>query len=367
MRPGMHGGIQLASIALCACTLASACVSGPHPARSEEAAFPSGGLELRGTLRIPEGKGPHPAIVLAHGSGPSDRNEAMPGQLGMLFGCSVRVFEELAVALSERGYAVLSFDKRTCGPFNGCADNDYPAPSQDLVIEDLIADVAAASAWLGERGDVDPERIYIVGHSEGGTFAPRLLTDETGLRGAVMLAAPHSSVDALLAQQLATLERLLAAMSVDDATQERALAELREMRDDVAALRAGVFQGEAIGGVEVGFWRSWLALGDEAPALAAASDKPLLALFGDYDWNVLDAEAELWRGTFSGIAPALRGGAMSIAQGDQPEHEVAVLPCVTHALNCITEQDLARLRPAHIGCHVHGSVIDAISSFLDQH
>jgi dienelactone hydrolase len=187
--------------------ITAGCASNVSPAlssRNHDVGFASGTLELRGTLVVPGGEGRHPAVVLVHGSGPIDRDSAMTGQLGMGFGCSISVFTELAEALSDAGYVVLRYDKRSCGPFNRCADNGYPEPSPDLTVNAFVDDAAAAIEWLAAREEVDPQRIYLVGHSQGGSFAPRLLTDVATLRGAVLLAAPHRPIDQVMATQLAS-------------------------------------------------------------------------------------------------------------------------------------------------------------------
>src|SRR5262249_13179030 len=113
------------------------------PRTTEGVSFRSGELTLRGTLWLPTGAGPYPAIVYAHGSGPATRNVAFYPAL-----------------FSHLGFAVLAFDKRGAGESEG----DWKAASFD----DLAGDVLAGIAYLGSRPDIDGKRIGIWGVSQGG-------------------------------------------------------------------------------------------------------------------------------------------------------------------------------------------------------
>lgn len=98
----------------------------------------------------------------------------MHGQFLMGFGFTIDVYRELAEELREHGIASLRYDKRTCtrGP---CEDNGYPAPSDDIRIGDFVLDAQAAVAALRAQAGIDPERIFVVGHSQGGTMVPAML------------------------------------------------------------------------------------------------------------------------------------------------------------------------------------------------
>jgi pimeloyl-ACP methyl ester carboxylesterase len=114
-----------------------------YPTRHEDVVFRNGDVELHGTLSIPEGPGPHPAVVLVHGSGAATRN----------IGFFTSVYERL-------GIATLSFDKRGAGESTG---NWKSAP-----FTDLAGDVLAGVALLKARADIDAKRIGLDGSSQGG-------------------------------------------------------------------------------------------------------------------------------------------------------------------------------------------------------
>jgi pimeloyl-ACP methyl ester carboxylesterase len=142
------------------------------------------GVTLAGTLTIPNvAATPLPGFVLVHGSGCNDRDETIgPNQ----------IFAQLANRLSNDGYAVLRYDKRSCGKSGG------KFPSRDR----LIADARNAIAYLRSQPGIDPKRIYVLGHSEGGELGPSIAIADGHLRGIVLLAPPALPLEQILKQQL---------------------------------------------------------------------------------------------------------------------------------------------------------------------
>jgi dienelactone hydrolase len=331
-----------------------------HPAptvllerRAEEISFASTDLTLEGTLLIPaRPRGEAlPAIILGHGSGPIDRDETVDGQLGMGFGFEIPAFGELAEALADAGYVVLRYDKRSCTVRTGC-QNSYPLLSGSGAVDDYVADLKAGLDWLLTREEVDGERLFYVGHSQGGQFAPELLASRSDLKAGVMLAGPHASVDALVAYQAGFLRQLVTSLggTADDPT----LLALDQGVLQLAQLRAGTFTGSSIMGAPVLEWQSWMELGDRARPLVPQLARPLLALSGDYDWNVPPSETDAWRESFAAVP-------------SNPGHEAVLLPCVSHVLNCISQPDVTLLSEADFGRHVDPAVPAEIVRFLALH
>lgn len=314
----------------------------PVDGTTEDATFTSGDLDLVGTLRLPdrvEGA-TVPGVILVHGSGPNSRDSELNGQLNLPFGWRLPVFEEIAVALQDAGFAVLAYDKRTCGSWATC-ENDYPLP-EDILADQFVTDAQAAGRWLADHEAVDG--VTVIGHSQGGAFMPAILAEEPVFVGGISLAGNWRPIDALLRYQLEfSVQRAeeagLTPQQVDEIT-----ASLRQMVEDLEALRGGTFQGISIGGSPTAFWQSWMDIGDARPGLVAAETRPLRALFGDYDWNVPpDPEAGLW--SDAGV-PGV------------------TLDCISHAMNCITNDDWQTLAPGDIGRDVSPDVIDAIVGWL---
>ena len=112
----------------------------------------AGGVTLAGTLTIPNGDGPFPAVILITGSGAEDRDETIFGH---------KPFLVIADDLTRKGVAVLRVDDRGVGGSTGSV-----AASTS---EDFAGDVLAGIAFLKGRKEIDPAHIGLIGHSEGGS------------------------------------------------------------------------------------------------------------------------------------------------------------------------------------------------------
>lgn len=321
----------------------------PAAVGSREIPIPTSDIDLAGTLWIPAAEGRVPGVVLIHGSGPQSRDSVLPGQLNMAFGFEIPVFAELAGALQDNGIAVLTYDKRSCGPFNGCADNGYPFPDADLVVDTFIDDAHAAVAALRQQPEVDPDQIAVIGHSQGAQFITLMLETDPRLAAGVMVAGPYRPIDEIMHAQLDFTVDLLGQLGVAeaDALASPGVVPLVEMVDGVAGIRAG--GDDPVGGVSATFWRSWLDLHERSLSAAFRIAQPLLILNGKTDWNIPVAEAAAWAEFLA------RVGA---------DFDVVTLPCVTHALNCVTGDDPLAISPNDIGRHVAPEVIDAVVTFL---
>jgi alpha-beta hydrolase superfamily lysophospholipase len=313
--------------------------------RDEEVSVPVDGLELVGTLRLPAGTAPHPGIVIAHGSGPQSRRGMAPGQLGLTLPQPVPVYEELAIGLRDAGYAVLTFDKRSCGPFNGCADNDYPTPPADLSFGAFVDDVDAVLDDLAAQDDV--EQLVLIGHSKGGTIAAELADRREDLAAVVLLGTPAVPIDEVLRTQADTFVDLVAAAGGAQPGADRVVADLQELAADVAGIAAGEVDGDPVGGVPRAFWAEWIEAGRAAPGHLDATSTPVLVLGGSSDWNVLPEQVEAWE-------PVL-----------DADDRLEILPGITHALTRLDEEDPAAITTADVGTQVEPVVIDTIAEWLD--
>lgn len=134
------------------------------------------GHTLAGTLTVPRGPGPWPAVVTISGSGSQDRDQEIPLVKGF------RPFRQIADTLGRMGIAVLRMDDRGFGLSGGHAATATSA--------DFARDIAAGVAFLRAHPDVDPDQIFLVGHSEGGLIAPMVAAADPRIRGIVLMAGP---------------------------------------------------------------------------------------------------------------------------------------------------------------------------------
>jgi pimeloyl-ACP methyl ester carboxylesterase len=143
-------------------------------------------VTLAGTLTIPSGKKPFPAVVLISGTGANTRDEVSAGH---------RIFLVLADALTRQGILVLRYDKRGVGDSTG----NYG----DATTADFASDAKAAVDWLTTLPNVDPRHIGVIGHSEGGVIAPMVAVADKHVAFVVMLAGPGVRGDKLFVEQAA--------------------------------------------------------------------------------------------------------------------------------------------------------------------
>jgi pimeloyl-ACP methyl ester carboxylesterase len=160
----------------------------------EQVKIPSNGFLLAGTLSTPAQASPTrlPAVVLVGGSGPTDRD-------GLAFG--IPILGQIAGALADAGFVVVRYDKRGIGQSGGRAES--------ASLSDYAEDVRAAIKILSDRKDVDPKRIAVIGHSEGGLVALMAAAKEKRIGAVGLVATPGiSGADVVLAQQQRLLNRM---------------------------------------------------------------------------------------------------------------------------------------------------------------
>lgn len=174
---------------------------------------------LPGLLTLPDGAGPFPAVLLVHGSGPQDRDEAVGPN---------RPFRDLAVGLAALGVASLRYDKRTFAHGKRLAD---ALQGRLSVEEEVIRDALCAAALLRAEPLIRPDRVYLLGHSMGGMLAPRIDAEGGAFAGLIFWAGTPRTLDALILEQN---EASLAAMPPE---QRAAAAPLvQALREQFAAL-----------------------------------------------------------------------------------------------------------------------------------
>ncbi|HEY6301282.1 MAG TPA: alpha/beta fold hydrolase [Candidatus Binatus sp.] len=244
------------------------------PPYAEQAKFHSedvtvGGYKLPGTLTIPNGKGPFPAVVLVHGSGPNDRNETIGAN---------HPFADIADGLSSQGIAVLRYDKRTL------MHSVMVATVEDEVIDDAVA----AVQLLRARPDVLGDRIFVVGHSLGAVLAPEIAKKAWPVAGIVLLAPSGRKLPQIIVQQARFLGQASPAQ----------LAELERQADELSAHKMP--PSETFLGATASYFYD-LDARDEV-AIARSLDVPILILHGGRDYQVIDEDIRIWQNGLKGDA-----------------------------------------------------------------
>ncbi|NLZ39063.1 MAG: alpha/beta fold hydrolase [Firmicutes bacterium] len=236
--------------------------------------------QLPGTLTIPNGNGPFPAVVLVHGSGPNDRDETI-GITG-----AHKPFKDLAWGLANQGIAVLRYDKRTM--VYGEKINKFTF----TVREESIDDALAAVELLRNHKQINNEKIYILGHSLGGILAPRI-GKEAGdrLAGLIILAGPARPLEDLILEQTRYL------VAADGETSEQEAKVIRRLETQVARIKDPALSpatpAEELLNAPASYW---LDLRNYKPTETAAALKlPMLILQGERDYQVTMEDFALWQ------------------------------------------------------------------------
>ncbi|WP_419862955.1 alpha/beta hydrolase family protein [Candidatus Poriferisodalis sp.] len=317
----------------------------PSAFRSDDVTFTNSDIVLAGQVTLPDGDGPHPAVVLISGSGDQTRDVDVAG---------FRVFAALAEELATIGIASLRYDDRGIGGSSG--------DGLQATIEDRAADVAAAVDLLVSRDDIDAKRIGLIGHSEGGMVAPLAASRSGRVAFVALLAAPAVPRPELLEAQLELLE--LSGMSQDQIEQYQAAQHMafeaistgQGWEDVERALRALARQQvqelpeqsrQALGDLDeyidvvvsqdMTAWQSpWFVstLQHDSAAAIAALDVPVLALFGELDTQVR-------------AGPNASAVSEAIAASDVPSYAIGTVLGANHLFQAATtgspdEYDLLR-------------------------
>ncbi|MCK9641174.1 MAG: alpha/beta fold hydrolase [Prolixibacteraceae bacterium] len=158
----------------------------PYPYYSEEVTFPNAkaGITLAGTLTMPAKEGKFPAVILITGSGPQNRDEELMGH---------KPFLVVSDYLTRQGISVLRYDDRGVGQSKGIF--------KTATTVDFASDVESAIAYLKGRKEIDPKKIGLVGHSEGGIIAPMVSARNKDVSFIVLLAGTGIRGDKLLLLQ----------------------------------------------------------------------------------------------------------------------------------------------------------------------
>ncbi len=297
-----------------------------------------GQWQLPGTVTTPTAGGPWPAVVLVHGSGPNDRAEAIGPN---------KPFRDLALGLASRGIAVLAYDKRSLT--HGAA----MATVEGMTVQDEVVDDAMlAVALLRATDGVDPDRVWLLGHSLGGMLAPRIAEQADRLAGLVILAGAARPLEELILEQT----RYLSERDGTVTAEERSA--LDKVGEQVAAIRDPDLDAATPAANLLGVPASyWLDLrGYQAPAVAATLDLPILVLQGERDYQVTMADFALWKK----------------ALGTRDDVTLTSLPELNHLMMAARAstsatpgtEGLSGPEEYDVAGHVDEAVIDAIASHI---
>lgn len=259
----------------------------PYPYREEEVSYDNQAqnVTLAATLTIPQGKGPFPGVVLITGSGPQDRDESLLGHKPFLI---------LSDYLTRHGIAVLRADDRGTGNSTGIFATATTA--------DFATDTEAGIAYLKTRAEVDPHKIGLIGHSEGGVIAPMVAARNKDVAFIVMMAGTGVRGDEVLVAQGEAIQVAIGkdpGEAAKNAADEKEMLTMVESGKDATELEKNLKEKmsadtpEAMIGLQIkqltSPWFRYFLTYDPATALRKVTC-PVLAINGSLDKQVLPAQ-----------------------------------------------------------------------------
>ena len=289
--------------------------------------IPAAGFTLGATITRPTSKpGPLPAVILFAGAGIDDRDGVVAG---------VPLLGQIAAALADAGFLAVRFDKRGYGQSGGRAES--------ATLGDHADDALAALRWLGNRTDVDRNRIAVLGHNEGAWTAMLAATRERRIAGVITIASPATrGVERILEQQRHALER----MSMTP-TERVAKIELQ------ARINTAVIAGRGWEGIPADMrrqadtpWFQSLLTFDPARVIKDLR-QPLLIVHGEIDAEVPIAHQD----RLAELAKASRSTAVAVVSVRGVNH--LLLPAVTGDVS-----EYASLGDRHVSADVTTAITD---------
>ena len=288
----------------------------PYPYHEEEVSYDNKvqDVTLAATLTIPQGKGPFPGVVLITGSGPQDRDETLLGH---------KPFLVLSDYLTRHGIAVLRADDRGTGKSTGVFSKATTA--------DFATDTEAGVAYLKTRAEIDPHKIGLVGHSEGGVIAPMVAARNKDVAFIVMMAGTGVPGDQVIVAQGEAIDIANGKKPEDaakSAATQREVVKLIETEKDQAVLEKELREKMAGEGTEAqigmeirqftSVWFRYFLTYDPATALRKVTC-PVLAINGSLDKQVLPDQN----------LPAIR---KALQEAGNKHFEIDELPGLNHLL-----------------------------------
>jgi len=280
---------------VCLATLPLWAQSMPAGLIEREVKVGTGEWAVDGTVTLPKGKGPFPAVLLVPGSGMGDRDVTVGPN---------KIFRDLAWGLASRGIVVLRAEKRLAQHVEKFRSRHIMPSIRTEVIDDGVAGVE----FLKTIPEVDKKRVYVLGHSQGATFGPQIANEAKDVAGVILVAGSTRKPGEMIEEQAA---HVLA--KPDISAEERKGAE-EAMAGGKQLQHLPEKDDEFVLGMPASYWRYFYQY-DAAGEAAKFPGRVLVLQFGR-DYQVTEKD-------FAGYQKALAG---------KPNATLKVYPTLNHLM-----------------------------------
>lgn len=245
----------------------------------QEVTIPSAGFFLKGAFTVPANKTKFPVIVMVQGSGPLDMDVTIGPN---------KFFKDLAMMLAANGIASVRYHKRTAAYNNELRMAVESMSPFDETVEDAVNVIGSVSQLKG----VDPENIFVLGHSFGGMMAPDIVFRSQHLKGIILMAANARPLPVLIKEQFRYLME-------NDSTSQITSSLMQEVEQKCSEILNKNFANakNLLPGTGPNYWK-YLSDYDQVAALKSLP-APALILQGERDYQVTMTDYKLWYTTLS--------------------------------------------------------------------
>ena len=236
-------------------------------------------MDLPGTLCIPKNVKNFPIVVFVHGSGPNDRDETIGPN---------KPFKDLAHGLAELGIASIRYDKRSLVNSSSLMEIGDRSMLDAVVTDDALAAVELAKTIQ----NINPNKVFVLGHSLGAMMAPRIAQKNPEIKGIIMMAGNARPLEDLVYDQYKYLYN-------EDGLSKTEKAQLKSLHQkikNVKHLEKSIADGERVKLPLTNDVRFWQAINNyDQVATAQAIPQAMLVMQGLRDYQVTPREYKIWQ------------------------------------------------------------------------
>lgn len=255
----------------------------PNHYSEKQVVIGEGKFSLPGVLTVPKGEGPFPVVVLVHGSGPNDMDSTA---------YAFKPFRDIAQGLANEGIAVLRYDKRTnAHPIKFSLNPAF------TIHDETVADANLAVEKMKTLPEIDPENIYVLGHSQGAYALPLIFKNDknSDIKGGIGVAGPAGTFQDLMLWQFEQQVERAKQMNESAETIEAAKQQLAAFQQQYNVIMNPELTTENLPPELLGLHWFFDLRDYKAPILAKEQEVPLLIVQGEKDLQVPSSHLDEWK------------------------------------------------------------------------